>query len=339
MMRDYAGLTVRQQWMAGFLALAMILPGAANAQSQTRPASDPFVFSAAEMAVEPAAARIAVRNLYGGKALEPNGGVIHLVGGKDRIADVASNGETQMLRHSVKAPDIRVIMTLAEGHYPILARKSAGINSLADLKGKRILGYRHTTAGYFLYRMLQSAGLSFDDVTIVETPLGKVGQVVANKEVDAIAIWEPDSEQALHALRSIGEDVTVFSGNAIYFERYNLNTTADALADPVRRAEIVRFVREVIDVTAEMNRSPALAARAQEIVAKSGRLYTPEEVAAGWPNVKYVAKPEPRMLDIFVQEELWLAAEEKRAPRSRDELGKFIDTSVYEEAMKLPARR
>ncbi|MEI9851391.1 MAG: ABC transporter substrate-binding protein [Sphingomonas sp.] len=71
---------------------------------------------------------------------------------------------------------MRVLMTIAEGHYPVLARRSAGIASLADLKGKRILGYRHTTAGYFLHKMLKTVGLTFDDVTIVETPLGKVGQ-------------------------------------------------------------------------------------------------------------------------------------------------------------------
>jgi NitT/TauT family transport system substrate-binding protein len=290
------------------------------------------------MAVELAPLHLAVRRLYGADARVLHGGVSNLVG-KDRTADVASNGETQTLRHSVKGPEMRVLMTVAEGHYPLLARRSAGIASLADLKGKRILSYRHTTAGYFLHKMLARAKLTFADVTIVETPLGKIGSVVANREVDAVAIWEPDSEQALRALRSIGEDVVIFSGNGVYHERYNLCTTADALADPVKRREVVRFVRAVIDVTEEMNRDPAVAAEAQGHVAKSGGLYTVEEVALCWPNVRYVASIDEGMLDLFVEEDIWLAAEEKREPRSREMLARLIDRSAYDEAKALPARR
>ena len=38
------------------------------------------------------------------------------------------------------------------------------------------------------------------------------------------------------------------------------------------------------------------------------------------------------LLDGFVEEEVWLAREQKRAPRSRADLASLIDRSVYEEA-------
>lgn len=326
-------MLTRRAATAGFVSIAAAGAGG-SALAQAGPA--PLVYSAASMAVETAPVRLAIERLYGSRASVLNGGVIDLVG-PNRKADIGSNGETQMMRQSVHEPGMRMVMTIAEGHYPIIARRSAGIATLADLKGKRILSYRHTTAGYFLHNMLQSVGLSFDDVTIVETPLGQVGTVAANREVDAVAIWEPDSEQALKALRAVGEDVVIFSGLHIYYERYNLCTTADLLANPARRAELVRLMRAIMDVTQEMNGNPATAAHAQAVVAKSGGLYTAEEVALGWPNVKYVAGFEEKMLDIFVKEDVWLAKEEKRAPRSRAQLARMIDRSPYEEARALRA--
>lgn len=335
-LRDFARINIsRRAATAGLLSMAMPVQlgaatGAADRQGQAA-AVAPLVLSCAKMAVETGPLRLAMRNLYGDAAVILNGGAIDLVG-KDRKADLGGNGETQMMRHSVAEPGIRVIMTVAEGHYPVIGRRSAGINALADLKGKRVLCYRQTTAGFFLHKMLKTVGLTLDDVTIVETPLGEVGKVVTNREVDAIAIWEPDSEQALHALRAIGEDVVIFSGANVYHERYNLYSTADALANPAKRAEIVRFMREVMRVTEAINTDPAVAAEAQAAVAVSGGLYTPAEVAAGWPNVKFVANFDDRLLDVFTEEDVWLAGIEKRAPRSREQLARLIDKSAYEEA-------
>jgi NitT/TauT family transport system substrate-binding protein len=320
----------RRAATAGLLAMTLPLDGqlwAAGASAW----QGPLRFSGAKMAVEMAPVHLALEHLYGEKALFVNGGVVNLVGA-DAKADIASNGETQNLRAFAQDPGIRVLMTIAQGHYPIIARRAAGISSLADLKGKRILSYTTTTAGYFLQRMLESAGLSIGDVTVVQTPLGEIGKVVANHEVDAIAIWEPDSEQALRALRAKGDDVLIFSGQGVYHERYNLCSTAAALADPARRQEIVRLMVAIMQACDAINGDAATAARAQQLVATSGGLYTAQEIALGWPNVRFVANYDDGLLDLFARQDPWLAAQEKRAPRTRAQLAPIIDKSAYEEA-------
>jgi NitT/TauT family transport system substrate-binding protein len=45
------------------------------------------------------------------------------------------------------------------------------------------------------------------------------------------------------------------------------------------------------------------------------------------------------LLDVMAEEELWLALQDKRRPRTRADLAKLIDTSVYREAMALRSRR
>jgi NitT/TauT family transport system substrate-binding protein len=224
-------------------------------------------------------------------------------------------------------------MTLVEGHYRIVARRSAGIHSLADLRGKRIATLRATSADYFLAKMLEREGLKTSDVTVVEIlPLEDMVSAVEKNEIDAVAIWEPFSE---NVLRALGSDAVEFSGKGIYRELFNLNTTAGALADPGKRREIVSFMRAIIDATEEMHRNPAAA---QAMVARSGG-YTLEEVVQSWPHHGFVASFAGDMLDVLVEEEAWLAAQEGRQPRSREQLAPLIDRSVYDEARALTARR
>jgi hypothetical protein len=68
------------------------------------------------------------------------------------------NATTQMLVVIRDNPKVRLLFTLTEGLYRIVAKRSAGINTLADLKGKRIVVPRSTSANYYLVAMLRSAG-------------------------------------------------------------------------------------------------------------------------------------------------------------------------------------
>ena len=248
-------------------------------------------------------------------------------------ADVATNAETQLLRFSVEHPDLRIILNVTEGLYRIVARRSAGIASLADLKGKRVATIEPTSAGYFLHRMLATAGLSFDDITAVPlTPLSAMTEALRKGEVDAVAIWEPEgvnSEQAL------GADAVVFDGDGVYAELFNLNTTAGALADPAKRAQIVRFVRAIIDATAELHKDPA---RAQRLSVEFGK-FAPDDVAESWEHHRFNASPLAQTLDVLVLQEQWLAPRENRTPRTREQLATLIDTTVYREALALEPRQ
>ncbi len=61
--------------------------------------------------------------------------------------------------------------------------------------------------------------------------------------------------------------------------------------------------------------------------------FSPEEIAAGWPEMEFPIEIVPDMLDVLEIEEAWVAKERNRTPRSRDELAVFIDRSVVEEAL------
>src|SRR5690242_829280 len=80
---------------------------------------------------------------------------------------LATNAETQALRQSVDHADLRTILTVSEGWYRIVARRSAGISQLADLRGKRIATAPNTSSAYYLHKMLGTVGMITADVTVV----------------------------------------------------------------------------------------------------------------------------------------------------------------------------
>ncbi|MDT8760211.1 ABC transporter substrate-binding protein [Sphingomonas psychrotolerans] len=271
---------------------------------------------------------VAARQHRARRVMVTNGGIANLVGAARGRADLATHAETQVLRYSVEHPDIRILLTLTEGQYRIVARRSAGIRALADLKGKRVATLATTSAGYFLARMLEQAGLGFDDIFAVRvSPVEDMAGALVHGEVDAVAIWEPHADAAARAL---GDDRVEFTGDGVYRELFSLNTTAAALATPARRHAIVRFVREIIHASATIRRNPR---EAQALAAREAG-FTPQVVARAWPSFRFPAALPADLLDVLVEEERWLAEQQGRAPRSRAVLASLIDTSVLAEAQE-----
>jgi sulfonate transport system substrate-binding protein len=161
-------------------------------------------------------------------------------------------------------------------------------------------------------------------------PLAGMTEALHKGEVDAVAIWEPEGVNSEAAL---GADAIVFDGDGVYAELFNLNTTAAALADPAKRAQIVRFVRAIIDATAEIEAFPD---EAQRLSAEAGS-FSPEDVRESWEHHRFNAKPLDHTLEVMVLQEQWLSPRENREPRSREQLATLIDTSVYAEALALEA--
>jgi NitT/TauT family transport system substrate-binding protein len=151
-------------------------------------------------------------------------------------AHAGTNAETQMLLVRATNSNVRMLLTVAEGLYRIIARKSAGINTLADLRGKRIVTPSNTSAHYHLVTMLRTVGLTEADVTLVDTARTEMAAAVARREADAISMWEPEAQNALDAL---GADATVIQDNSVYRELFSLYTTTQVLTDPRRRRELV----------------------------------------------------------------------------------------------------
>ncbi|MBZ5677742.1 MAG: ABC transporter substrate-binding protein [Acidobacteriia bacterium] len=270
---------------------------------------------------------VAADKIYPGQISIINGGIPAIMSG---MVDVATNAETQLLRQSVDDPDLRVIFTVAESFYRIVARKSAGIRRIADLKGKRITTPRNTSAHYYLVKMLATAHLAETDVTLVNiNPVTEMSTALKDGRVDAVAMWEPEAERAIAA---VGSDAIVLQDRRVYRELFNLNTSAKVLADPAKRHAVVELLRSLIASSQRIRQQP----RQYWPLIASKLNYTVETVSRSWPDLRYAGGLVPDLLDVMTEEEVWVAKERNRTPRTRSQLASLIDRSLLDEALRKP---
>jgi sulfonate transport system substrate-binding protein len=289
--------------------------------------------------VEMAPVLLAIEKFYGGPVQLEHGGVMALWGEGSELASLASTGqadialntETQALRGAARHPDMRFIFTVGECPYRIVARRSAGIAALADLRGKRIGTQIDSSADYFLDAMLNTVGLGLADVTRVpfmmktERPLPMLPEALLGGEIDAIAMWEP---QVARAERLVGDDAIVFYDPDVYTEKFSLCTTQGNLDDKPMRARIVAFARALIEATRYLRTDPLPGWELVEQTAQLDR----RTIRDSWGHYQFPATLAADTLDFCARIEPWIAALAKRSPNDRAALARLMDDSVVREA-------
>jgi sulfonate transport system substrate-binding protein len=258
-----------------------------------------------------------------GLDVELTGGAIPTL--TDGKVDVVTNAETQAILRSTARPDIRVILTVAEYGYRIVARRSAGIGAASDLRGRKIATSLNSSAHFYIVKTLRGVGLSEKDVTVVGMLPNDMPAALARGDVDAVSIWEPAAERAVQAL---GADAVVIAGPP-YRERFNLNTTTAVLADPGKRAALVDLLRRIVRGSKEIGDRPAPA---QQLMANKLDVPLPL-VRTVWGLFQFPASLGDDMLDTMLEQEPWMAEKQNRAPRPREAIAALIDASLLREAM------
>lgn len=106
-----------------------------------------------------------------------------------------TNGDALVTGSSGAQSVMIIVNDFSNGNDMVVA--SNGISSVADLKGKTV-GVEMGFVGHLLLLDgLEDAGLTEDDVTLVNVPTNETPQVLASGDVDAIVAWQPSSGQAL----------------------------------------------------------------------------------------------------------------------------------------------
>lgn len=109
-----------------------------------------------------------------------------------------TNGDA-LVTGATGKPSVCIVMNdYSNGNDMIVG--APGIESLKDLKGKKIGVEEGFVDHLLLLTGLEKNGMSADDVTVVNTPTNETPQVLASKAVDAIGAWQPSSGQALKAV-------------------------------------------------------------------------------------------------------------------------------------------
>jgi NitT/TauT family transport system substrate-binding protein len=107
-----------------------------------------------------------------------------------------TNGDA-LVTGSTGAKSVMILMNdYSNGNDMVIGKP--GINSVKDLKGKKI-GVEVGFVGHLLLlNALEKNGMTEADVELVNAPTNETPQVLASGDVDAIVAWQPSSGQALN---------------------------------------------------------------------------------------------------------------------------------------------
>ena len=126
---------------------------------------------------------------------------------------------------AVAAGQDNVYIAAAEGgpSYGMLVADDSGIESVADLKGKKVGLTIGSTAQNLTQKLLADAGMDYNtDIEVINISTGDAQVVLTKGDVDAVVIWEPnvsrlDAMDGIHLLTD-GGDVG-FPGVNVVFAR------------------------------------------------------------------------------------------------------------------------
>ena len=98
----------------------------------------------------------------------------------------------------------------------VVGNASKGVKTAADLKGKTIAMSSGTSSEILLQLALQDAGLTMDDVKVVEMDANGIVTAMVSGQVDACATWSPGTITIKNAL---GENYVTICNNATYVDK------------------------------------------------------------------------------------------------------------------------
>ena len=152
--------------------------------------------------------------------------------------DVATAGDVPTSAAILKNPTIRVIADGARWpHGRFVARRSAGIESIEDLAGRKIAVPLGSSAHYFASKFLDEAGI---EAELLQVGPAEMVTVVNRGDVDVVAVFQT---ALARVAAELGDDAIELQGEDPYIQHSLYLTRTDAMGD--KAAALTAFVEAV----------------------------------------------------------------------------------------------
>lgn len=225
-------------------------------------------------------------------------GLACIEGMAEGMAEIAASSEYPVVGTALEQENISVIAVIDkyQGQY-IVGRKDRGVETIADLHGKKIGVARGTITEFYLGRFLYLNNISLQDITFVDTRPSEYADTIGNDSVDAIivpqvyltpieeqlgsnaVIWEAQSNQNAFGVLTCRDDWT-----------YSHPETINKLLRSIAQAE-----------------SYALNYPVESKAILQKRLnYTEEYMAANWPLHQYSLALDMSLVTAMEDEGRWM---------------------------------
>jgi taurine transport system substrate-binding protein len=211
---------------------------------------------------------------------------------QSKSIDVATVDSVSFLVGLSQGVDWVMIGISLEGAYAegFVARKDSGIDTLADLKGKRIGYLRGSTTHHAMMMALRQLGLRPDQVTLLDMAPAEQVAAMAKKELDAALAWEPWMQRMVHEANA--KIIATEGDLGIYTNVGSYSARRDWLRD--NRGTAVRFLGALLMAYGVLQKDPMVGVRAmareigiEEAWAETIYRDAPPPKIYEWANARY----------------------------------------------------
>ncbi|MBQ6442937.1 MAG: aliphatic sulfonate ABC transporter substrate-binding protein [Lachnospiraceae bacterium] len=112
----------------------------------------------------------------------------------NKDVDLGVIGDVPVVTVCAPGNEVEVVSIAAQAadSYAVLVPDGSGATDAADLAGKRVATTFGSTGHNMVQKFLATAGLTINDIQLVNIAAGDAETVLASNQADAVSIWEPN---------------------------------------------------------------------------------------------------------------------------------------------------
>lgn len=251
------------------------------------------------------------------------------VGGKAQFATSTDSVVGLAGANGVKARIVAEFTRLSSGMV-VVARTDRGIDTPAQLKGKRVATTLGSSGHFFLSRYLSLHGLTLKDVTVVNLRGPDAVTAITQGGIDAFAWGWDAGQQAIAQAEGKVRQLPAVGLEKVFVSHYVLTAAEDLVQRDPKLVESA--VRALLDAEKFYRQQTA---EAVALVAERTKA-TVETTKEGLSNVQIGVRLDDRLIDDLVLNGEW-AIEAGLAQRPKEDLRQLYKGLVYADALRAAA--
>lgn len=211
-------------------------------------------------------------------------------------AQIATTAEAPTTAAAMSKQPIAFLARMEYSDLKTLTASSAGITTAEDLKGKRLAFTAGSGSEVYTMALLAKAGLTKDDVRLVNLRPQDMLPALASGSIDAYNTWEPHISNGIKAMSGT---VVELDTAGVYSETFNIVVMQEYLkANP----ELIKtFLTTLIEAEGWMKANPE---KAIEVVANAVGMPV-ADLAAIWDDYVFEVVLDQRQIDVLTAHAQW----------------------------------
>ena len=258
-------------------------------------------------------------------------GVAGLGGLTDHEVDLVTGSEFALVGRVLSGLELCTVGSINRSSIEhLVGRMDRGISSIADLKGKTIGVPLDSRPEFALDRFLYFQGIDVSELTLVNVPVDQSVEALVSGKVDAVAAWQPYTDQAKERL---GGQVVSWSVQEDQPSYTLLMSTAEWVAE--NEEPLARFLRSLVQAEAYVEGNP----QAAMAFMREKWSYDEGYVVSVWPEHSFSVLLDQALVVVMEDQARWIIARdlvgERRMPNFMSNICENALEAVKPEAVNL----